>query len=107
MPLPLPLHNAADWVAVGPPHKQRYLAFKGQPQAPLHAAAAAAAGGLLSGVKQALFESGAFARLLKSMIGIEILKHAGEVRRFRAGACCVPFGSRLLARKGLFRGTSV
>jgi len=43
------------------------------------------AGALLSCVKQQLFESAAFARLLKAMLGVEILKHAGEVRRFRAG----------------------
>jgi hypothetical protein len=78
----------ADWQAVGPPHKQRYLSLKGQPQQQ-PGDAAAAAGGLLAAAKSALFESGAFARLLKAMIDVEILKHAGEVRRFRAGACSV------------------
>lgn len=73
----------ADWQAVGPPHKQRYLSYRGQPQQP--GTTAAAAGGLLAAAKAALFESGAFARLLKGMIDVEILKHAGEVRRFRAG----------------------
>ncbi|WIA40768.1 hypothetical protein OEZ86_004448 [Tetradesmus obliquus] len=72
-----------DWQAVGPPHKQRYLSYRGQPQQP--GTTAAAAGGLLAAAKAALFESGAFARLLKAMIDVEILKHAGEVRRFRAG----------------------
>jgi hypothetical protein len=78
---------SADWQAVGPPHKQRYLSYRGQPKQPGDAAAAAAtsAGGLLAAAKAALFESGAFARLLKAMIDVEILKHAGEVRRFRAG----------------------
>jgi hypothetical protein len=70
---------------VGPPHKQRYLSYKAQPQQP---SAAAGAGGLLAAAKAALFESGAFARLLKAMIDVEILKHAGEVRRFRAGEVC-------------------
>jgi predicted lipid-binding transport protein (Tim44 family) len=94
----------ADWQAVGPPHKQRYLQFTGQPaaavpEADADAAAAAAAaaagedgaaaspsaGALLAAVRHELFESAAFARLLKAMLDIEILKHAGEVRRFRAG----------------------
>jgi hypothetical protein len=84
---------------VGPPHKQRYLQFTGEPAvaapgAGADAAAAAAengavasasAGALLAAVRQELFESAAFARLLKAMLDIEILKHAGEVRRFRAG----------------------
>lgn len=92
---------------MGPPHKQRYLQYTGQPaDAGTTEAAAAAtastaaavegssegvsgsspsAGALLSCVKQQLFESAAFARLLKAMLGVEILKHAGEVRRFRAG----------------------
>jgi hypothetical protein len=48
-------------------------------------AGAAGAGPLLAAVKQQLFDAGAFARLLKAMLGVEILKHAGEVRRFRAG----------------------
>ncbi|KAF6252117.1 Oxoglutarate and iron-dependent oxygenase degradation C-term-domain-containing protein [Scenedesmus sp. NREL 46B-D3] len=81
-----------DWQAVGPPHKQRYLSYRGQPQQPAAGAAAAAAaaaassaGGLLAAAKAALFESSAFARLLKAMIDVDILKHAGEVRRFRAG----------------------
>jgi hypothetical protein len=39
----------------------------------------------MAAVKHQLFESGALARLLKAMLGVEILKHAGEVRRFRAG----------------------
>jgi hypothetical protein len=77
---------SADWQAVGPPHKQRYLSYRSQPEQPGDAAAAASsAGGLLAAAKAALFESGAFARLLKAMIDVEILKHAGEVRRFRAG----------------------
>lgn len=100
----------ADWQAVGPPHKQRYLQFKGQPAADIPAAdaadgdaasadahgtaasagatqpSAASAGALLAAVQQQLFASAAFARLLKAMLDVEILKHAGEVRRFRAGA---------------------
>jgi hypothetical protein len=43
----------------------------------------------MAAVKAQLFESGVFARLLKAMLGVEILKHAGEVRRFRAGRCLV------------------
>lgn len=102
----------ADWQAVGPPHKQRYLQFTGQPAAAapgaIAAAAAAAAdgtaaedaaaagaeegsssapsaGSLLAAVQREVFESGAFARLLRAMLDVQILKHAGEVRRFRAG----------------------
>lgn len=93
-PLPPP---AADWKAVGPPHKQRYMQFTGQPAAAVpgtdEAAAAAAQGGaaapsagaLLAAVKAEVLQSAAFARLLRAMLGVEILKHAGEVRRFRAG----------------------
>ncbi|KAF8057154.1 Ogd [Scenedesmus sp. PABB004] len=93
------------WEAVGPPHKQRYLRYAGPPRTP--GAAAAANGGadggaakaangaagadatgpgaLLAGVRSELFESGAFARLLRAMLGVDVLRHAGEVRRFRAG----------------------
>jgi hypothetical protein len=98
---------SADWQAVGPPHKQRYLQFTGQPAAAVPgttaaaaangtAAAAAAgseegsqpspsAGSLLCAVQCEVFESGAFARLLRAMLDVQILQHAGEVRRFRAG----------------------
>lgn len=98
---------APGWAAVGPPHKQRYLRYAGPTHHSDAAAADAAAngstaaavngstagagaagssaGGLLAAVKRDLFESGAFARLLKAMLDVQILKHAGEVRRFRAG----------------------
>lgn len=95
---PVVLSMPADWQAVGPPHKQRYLQFSGQPAAAVPgadadaaaaaetgAAASPSAGALLAAVRRELLESAAFARLLKAMLGIEILKHAGEVRRFRAG----------------------
>lgn len=90
--------GAVGWTAVGPPHKQRYLRYTGAPQQPATSAednstdtsTAARAGGLLACVKADLFESGTFARLLKSMLDVEILKHAGEVRRFRAGTCDHP-----------------
>eukprot|EP00879_Flechtneria_rotunda_P017131 GHRR01017941.1.p1 GENE.GHRR01017941.1~~GHRR01017941.1.p1 ORF type:complete len:466 (+),score=131.78 GHRR01017941.1:259-1656(+) len=97
------------WESIGPPHKQRYLRYTAVAAAAAtntvsgHAYAATGtpgissstagisvsspdAGALLSAVKQQLFQSGAFARLLRSMLGVQILKHAGEVRRFRAGA---------------------
>lgn len=96
---------------MGPPHKQRYMQFTGQPaaDADVDAAAAAAAaaqnggqqqqqqecpssaGALMSAVKHQLLQSAAFARLLKAMLDVEILKHAGEVRRFRAGERSVMF----------------
>ncbi|KAF8060096.1 Ogd [Scenedesmus sp. PABB004] len=91
------------WEAEGPPHKQRYLRYAGAPRTPDAAAAAngggdggaakaangaagtAGPGALLAGVRSELFESGAFARLLRAMLGVDVLRHAGEVRRFRAG----------------------
>ena len=103
---PPPPATHTDWQAVGPPHKQRYMQFSGQPAAAAAAATTAAAdgpaaaaaadgqaapspsaGALLASVKQQLFESAAFARLLRAMLGVDILKHAGAVRRFRAGGC--------------------
>jgi Rps23 Pro-64 3,4-dihydroxylase Tpa1-like proline 4-hydroxylase len=85
------------WRAVGPPHKQRYLRFGGEAAAAdvlLKAAAAAQEddddqqqepGALLAALRTEVFSSGAFARLLRRLTSIQMLGHAGEVRRFRPG----------------------
>ena len=96
-----PLH--AGWSAVGPPHKQRYLSFApDQADASTTAAAVAGADGESAGeasssgtcaaagqqllkIKSDLFETGAFARLLKQFTTIQLLGHSGGVRRFRPG----------------------
>jgi hypothetical protein len=96
---------------VGPPHKQRYMRYS--PAAANGAAAngaaangaaangaaangaatvgapcvpAAEAGRRLAEVKRDLFEGGAFGRLLRAFTTVDMLGHAGEVRRMRPGA---------------------
>jgi hypothetical protein len=91
---------------VGPPHKQRHLQYTpaaaaNGDHANTNGATAAAAGGggaeasasgvcsqagqQLAQLKRDLFESGAFARLLQQLTTIQMLGHAGSVRRFRPG----------------------
>jgi hypothetical protein len=98
---------AAGWEPVGPPHKQRYLQYTPAAAANGASNGAAAADGAaspsgvclqagqqLAQLKRDLFESGAFARLLQQLTTIQMLGHAGSVRRFRPGevTCCGRYG---------------
>lgn len=61
----LPQHSAgvgSGWAAVGPPHKQRYLAYQGGPTG--EPGASSSCGALLQRLKDELFQAPAFARLL-------------------------------------------
>lgn len=74
----------------GPPHKQRYLRYDGSSTAATTdaangAAKPASAGALLAQLKEELFTTAAFARLLKALTTIGFLGHQAEVRRFRCG----------------------
>lgn len=95
--------RAGGWELVGPPHKQRYLAFMGLAAAPASLTAgggdggdgggdapasdpAAAAGAALAAVQAHLLTSPAFARLLKACTTLTLLAVAPDgPRRFRAG----------------------
>jgi len=90
--------TTAGWEPIGPPHKQRYLSYTPADAAAATsngngAAAAAAAteapaaevGRRLADVKRGLFESRAFGKLLRAFTTIDMLGHAGEVRRMRPG----------------------
>mmetsp|Transcript_31041 Transcript_31041/g.68891 ORF Transcript_31041/g.68891 Transcript_31041/m.68891 type:complete len:719 (-) Transcript_31041:853-3009(-) len=70
------------WSAVGPSHKQRYLRYDGTAGT---SSSTDSCGALLAQVRDELFKSGAFARLLKKMTTITLLGHRSEVRRFRPG----------------------
>eukprot|EP00201_Polytomella_parva_P018149 CAMPEP_0175071454 /NCGR_PEP_ID=MMETSP0052_2-20121109/19253_1 /TAXON_ID=51329 ORGANISM="Polytomella parva, Strain SAG 63-3" /NCGR_SAMPLE_ID=MMETSP0052_2 /ASSEMBLY_ACC=CAM_ASM_000194 /LENGTH=546 /DNA_ID=CAMNT_0016338629 /DNA_START=56 /DNA_END=1693 /DNA_ORIENTATION=+ len=71
------------WKYVGPPHKQRYLRYSREEEG--REKDDKTAGELLAEIRHDLFETGAFARLLREMTTITYLGHQGEVRRFRAG----------------------
>ncbi|KAL4426531.1 hypothetical protein ABPG77_008389 [Micractinium sp. CCAP 211/92] len=78
------------WQAVGPCHKQRYLRYApaeaGAAQGGDEAGGAAArAGTLLAQIKQELFSSAAFARLVAKLTTIGLVGQQAEVRRFRPG----------------------
>lgn len=93
----MPPHGAGvgdGWVAVGPAHKQRYLRYEGGDSgdnggangaADAKPPPAAEAGARLAAVKRELFESRAFGKLLRAFTTIDMLGHAGEVRRLRPG----------------------
>lgn len=49
------------------------------------ASPAAAAGAQLAAVKAGLFQSRAFGKLLRAFTTVDMLGHAGEVRRLRPG----------------------
>jgi Rps23 Pro-64 3,4-dihydroxylase Tpa1-like proline 4-hydroxylase len=86
--------DAESWEPVGPPHKQRYLRFRGEAAEDAlekvggegrGEAADADAGALLAALRRDLFSTGAFARLLRRLTSVQMLGHSGEVRRFRPG----------------------
>ncbi|KAF5842957.1 Oxoglutarate and iron-dependent oxygenase degradation C-term-domain-containing protein [Dunaliella salina] len=76
------------WEPQGPPHKQRYLAYKGEQQgrsAPTGGSNPPSSGALLAQVRDELFASPAFARFLNAITTITMIGQRGEVRRFRPG----------------------
>lgn len=88
--------EAQSWESVGPPHKQRYLRFRGEAASGEALekvgegkgdddSADADAGALLAALRRDLFSTGAFARLLRRLTSVQMLGHSGEVRRFRPG----------------------
>ncbi|KAG2489088.1 hypothetical protein HYH03_012314 [Edaphochlamys debaryana] len=88
----LPSYEAGardGWVAMGPPHKQRYMRYGGDAASGAGAStsggAGASAGPLLERVRSELFTSPAFARFLKAVTSVTMLGQTGEVRRFRPG----------------------
>ena len=87
------------WRAVGPTHKQRYAVYDGPAAKPREAdakgkavegaasarGASESAGALLREVRDGLFSSESFARLLTALTGLRPTAHKGEIRRFRPG----------------------
>ena len=81
------------WRAVGPTHKQRYAVYDGPAAKPREAdakgkaveGASESAGALLRDVRDGLFSSESFARLLTALTGLRPTAHKGEIRRFRPG----------------------
>ncbi|KAG1656705.1 hypothetical protein FOA52_006489 [Chlamydomonas sp. UWO 241] len=80
-----PLYTAGvhdGWSAIGPPHKQRYLRYDGPPAS---TSESESPGELLAQVRDQLFASGAFARLLRKFTTLGMVAQRSEVRRFRPG----------------------
>ncbi|GAB4821858.1 hypothetical protein N2152v2_008904 [Parachlorella kessleri] len=73
------------WRAVGPAHKQRYLRYEGGKVAADGSGDKGQAGALMAQIRDQLFSTGAFARLVKKLTDIGLLGHQAEVRRFRPG----------------------
>eukprot|EP01025_Chloroclados_australasicus_P006947 TRINITY_DN12200_c0_g1_i1.p1 TRINITY_DN12200_c0_g1~~TRINITY_DN12200_c0_g1_i1.p1 ORF type:complete len:602 (-),score=68.35 TRINITY_DN12200_c0_g1_i1:337-2142(-) len=67
-----------EWKLIGPSHKQRFLEYNGT-------AGEETAGQLLQKVQHELFESAAFAKLIKQISDLGLVSGTGQVRRFRAG----------------------
>ena len=78
---------------MGPTHKQRYAVYDGPAAKPREAdakgkaveGASESAGALLRDVRDGLFSSESFARLLTALTGLRPTAHKGEIRRFRPG----------------------
>eukprot|EP01024_Parvocaulis_polyphysoides_P037366 TRINITY_DN332_c0_g1_i1.p1 TRINITY_DN332_c0_g1~~TRINITY_DN332_c0_g1_i1.p1 ORF type:complete len:577 (+),score=105.05 TRINITY_DN332_c0_g1_i1:689-2419(+) len=68
-----------EWKLVGPAHKQRYLEYIGQ-------SGESSPGELLQKVREQVFESEAFAKLIKQISDLGLVSGSGQVRRFRAGS---------------------
>lgn len=79
------------WAAVGPPHKQRFLRYS-RPEGD-----AAGCGALLDNVRQQLFCSTSFARLLRKFITVGMLGHQSQVSRCSLAVLviCLTFSSCL------------
>lgn len=78
----------SGWQHGGPPHKQRYLRYQAaSSDVPVTdgAVASMSCGQMMDTLKQDLFCSAAFARLLKEFTTITLLGQQSEVRRFRPG----------------------
>lgn len=77
------------WKLVGPAHKQRYVRYigekKGRSSERPSTPAADVCGRVLNHVREILFTSPAFSRLLTSLTTLEYTGHRSEVRRFRPG----------------------
>jgi hypothetical protein len=75
------------WSPVGPPHKQRFLAFTGaQPSGTAHSDAPhARAGAALEAVRVELLGSAAFAKLLWRLTALRVTHWRALARRFRPG----------------------
>lgn len=69
-----------DWKLVGPAHKQRFLEYIGDRSNDNDSC-----GSVLSFLKESLFQSPQFGRLLKSYTSLGPLGYRGKVRRFRPG----------------------
>eukprot|EP00798_Chlamydomonas_sp_ICE-L_P021076 gene21076-27957_t len=69
------------WTVQGPPHKQRYVKYEGDASG----AGSSSVGPLLQQVREELFTSAAFARLLRKFTTINLIGQHSEVRRFRPG----------------------
>lgn len=75
------------WEPVGPPHKQRYLRFTSSSGGGGRGGSSniCPCGTALDRIRCELFGSGAFARLLEKLTGLEVTKQSSETRRFRPG----------------------
>ena len=75
------------WSPVGPPHKQRFLAFTAaQPAVAAHDATPhVRAGAALEAVRKELLGSSAFAKLLWRLTALRVTHWRGLARRFRPG----------------------
>ena len=73
------------WEPVGPPHKQRYLRFTSSSSSSTAKGEACPCGSLLERIRCELFASGAFARLLEKLTGLQVSQQSSESRRFRPG----------------------
>jgi len=78
VPVRYSVGETEHWVAVGPPHKHRYLALRGAP-------AGDEAGELLWDLREGLLGHPAFAKVLAYISSAELTASRGEVRRFRPG----------------------
>jgi hypothetical protein len=74
------------WKAVGPAHKQRFLEFTDLQKEEDGGSRSPSLGAILQHIKNHVFQSEPFGRLLKLMTSLGLpLGHRGRVRRFRPG----------------------
>lgn len=93
-----------DWHLVGPPHKQRFLEYRGTPKLPAKEPHAPSPG--LSELR-VLMESPAFASFLACVTNLRPMARRSQIRRFRPGRDYTVAHYGLLGNVGILDATMV